>query len=332
MKEMVMTKRKITIFLDAARYLGRDISEEEISRIKDIFKGELIIAKNAEELMKKGLDSEVLVASAIESPPVEYYKQNKNLKWVHTLMAGFDGLMPREFDDKIVMTNTRGIHGAFISEHVLALILTFARQMKRSILNQAKHVYVAKNVGFTQVRNSTALIIGFGLIGKETGKLLKAVGMHVEAVKHNTEPNEEAQAIAERFYSLDELEEGLANADYVILITPLNENTRGMIGEKQIGCMKRTGVLINVGRGAVVDEDALVCALNSHMIGGAALDATVEKPIPPDSKLWDAENIIITPHCAAGMPDYLKLSLELFCQELERYAANEPLKNIVRNA
>jgi phosphoglycerate dehydrogenase-like enzyme len=130
-------------------------------------------------------------------------------------------------------------------------------------------------------------------------------------------------------FARDEIPALLGECDYVVVAVPLTEESRHLIGEAELAAMKRNAVIVNIARGAVIDQQALIRAVKNGVIGGAALDVTDPEPLPPDSELWRLDNVMITPHISGGTPKYMDRAIELFCDNLRRYLAGEPLRNVV---
>ena len=173
------------------------------------------------------------------------------------------------------------------------------------------------------LRDQTAGIIGLGMIGREIARLCKAFDMKVIGICRSGGPGRSFPEV-DRVYFREELPELLAASDFVVLALPLTNETRGMIGEKELRSMKPGAYLINVARGAVVDEGALVRALEERWIAGAGLDVFVKEPLPPESRFYELPNVIFSPHISGDMPDYEWRATDIFCENLSRYLAGEP--------
>ncbi|MCP4514378.1 MAG: D-2-hydroxyacid dehydrogenase, partial [Delftia sp.] len=186
---------------------------------------------------------------------------------------------------------------------------------------------------------STIGIVGSGSIGRQVGRLARAFGMRVLALQRGDDPADHGHvipgvgdpqgSIPERFYRPHELREMLAQCDYVLLAVPLTDATRRLIGPDELRAMRSTAFLINIARGGVVDEPALIQALAEGWIGGAGLDVFAQEPLPPDSPLWGMENVILSPHIAGSTPHYHARAADVFAENLRRYLAGEPLLNRV---
>jgi phosphoglycerate dehydrogenase-like enzyme len=205
-------------------------------------------------------------------------------------------------------------------------MLYFAYNMRRMIRQQQ----TGKWEVFTteEIRGKTLGIVGYGGIGSTAAELARPFGMRIVALRRRPELFNQDSLVDESFAPA-KLDQMLAASDYVLLAAPLTEETRGMIGAAQIAAMKPTGVLINVGRGAVVDEPALVQALEAGKIRGAALDVFAVEPLPSGHPFYQLENVLLSPHTADHVQDFIHLAVESFLENLSRFRANEPLLNLV---
>lgn len=249
------------------------------------------------------------------------------LKWFQTMSAGVD----RFLDDKlrrssVIMTSVSGIHAVPIGEFVLGLMLMFAKQAPLSF--QLKQQRQWKPFLATVLHSRTVGIVGLGNIGREVARLAKAFGMRVVAIRRSARRSQRARYV-DRLLALDQLSQLLAESDFVVLTLPLTAESYRIIGDVELRGMKPTAYLINVARGNLIDEEALVHALEEHRIAGAGLDVFAMEPLPADSRLWEFSNVIISPHVAGGMEDYIERATAVFCQNLRRYLSGRRLLNIV---
>ncbi|NLE45728.1 MAG: D-2-hydroxyacid dehydrogenase [Chloroflexi bacterium] len=253
-----------------------------------------------------------------------------NLRWLQQWGAGADWLMrhPEAVDMDFVLTNASGVHAIPISEHIIALILAFARGLHHAIRAQSRHEWSseAEPPGIFEVTGKTMLLIGVGAIGARTARLASALGMHVLGVRRD--PSVSVEGVAS-MSGPDRLSELLPQADFVVLTVPLTHRTSGMIGEYELNLMKSTAYIINIGRGGTIDEAALVQALNNGKIAGAGMDVFETEPLPGNSLLWDMDNVIITAHYSGRTPHYDERAFDIFLDNLKRYQAGLPLRNVV---
>jgi phosphoglycerate dehydrogenase-like enzyme len=248
------------------------------------------------------------------------------LRWVQSLSAGIERADPELYRDLIV-TNASGVAAPAMAEYVIAVMLMFAKGFLRMLRNQLAHRWDRRLEAF-ELGGKTCGIVGMGAIGGEVAQRAKALAMRVLGLRRSTAPRP-TDRYADALLTPADLPRLLAESDYVVLAAPLTPETRHLIGAAELHQMKRTAVLINVGRGALVDEEALVAALREGIIRGAALDVFEREPLPPDSPLWDLENVLVTPHFSAGGDRYAERAAELVCDNLRRYLAGEPLRNVV---
>lgn len=254
--------------------------------------------------------------------PREAVLGTDSVKWIQASGAGIDHWTPWD-PDKFTLTNASGIHGDVMSQYVVWAILnhhfrfpTLARQQAAREWNKRLLVPTA---------GLTLVIIGFGRIGSEVGRLAKCLGMRVVGVRAHPE----ASPMADQVVGLDGLHAALGDADFVLNVLPLTNETRGLIGVDTFAAMKEGAYFINTGRGKIVDEDALVAALESGRLSGAALDVFATEPLPPESPFWEMANVVVTPHASGDAFDWHMRVADLFCDNLERWISGAPLENIV---
>ncbi|MCH7523068.1 MAG: D-2-hydroxyacid dehydrogenase [Chloroflexi bacterium] len=275
-------------------------------------------------------EAEVLFTSPLM--PANITDRAPKLRWVQLTSAGVDRLLDGDLAKSgVTLTTASGIHAVPIGEYVMGVMLAFAKGLPQAMRAQAERTwrpYLAE-----ELYDKTVGIVGLGAIGGYVAKLAKADGMRVLAVRRSTQRRSTGEGAG-----LDDVDELLppsdltyllSEADYVVIAVPLTAESRGLIGERELRAMKPTARIINIARGALIDEAALVQALNEKWIGGAALDVFEHEPLPPESELWGMENVILTPHISGGTPVYMERAVELFCDNLRRYLAGEPLRNVV---
>ena len=247
-----------------------------------------------------------------------------NLRWVHTISAGVDHvLFPELASSDTVLTNASGVFNVPIAETVLTYMLAVVKRLPEFLEQQRAHRW--HKLGLQELRGRTVGILGLGDIGTEVARLCRAFGMHVVGMRRHPRPSEHADEVLPP----DRLHDLLGRSDFVVITLPLTSETRGLIGRAELAAMKPDGWLINIARGAIVDEEALIEALRERRIGGACLDVFAEEPLPEDSPLWDLPNVIITPHNSWSSPHIQEREIELFLENLRRYVSGEPLLNVV---
>lgn len=273
----------------------------------------LTIGEDAASLRNAVGDADVIVLAPRYGDVLrELWPAAKRVRWIHSLGAGVETL---PFDllrrSEVVVTNSRGLYADALSEFVIAAMLWFAKDLRRLVRNQASHVWEPFTVH--RLEGSTVGIVGYGGIGRAVARRAEALGMKTVIVRRHE----------------GDLDAVIGASDYLVLSTPLTPETRGLINGERIARMRQTSVLINVSRGAVVDEAALVNALREKRIRGAALDVFDTEPLPPDHPLWSLDNVLISPHSADKTSDSHDRAMGFFLHNLERFRQEESLENVV---
>lgn len=251
-----------------------------------------------------------------------------NLRWVHSRSVGLERTLFAELvESPVPLTNGTGVFSASLGEFAIGAMLFFAKDFRRMIRNQSAGIWGPFDVGW--VSGKTLGIVGYGDIGRAIAARAHALGMTVLALKRDPSKPASAGALISKTYSQDERIEMISLCDFVVIATPLTLETRGMIGEAELAAMKPNTVLINVGRGPVIDEKALLQALSTGKIAGAALDVFDQEPLPKDHPFYSLENVLLSPHCADHTPDWLDNAMRFFIEQYERFRKGEPLLNIV---
>jgi phosphoglycerate dehydrogenase-like enzyme len=247
------------------------------------------------------------------------------LRWYHTVSAGVENMpLPELAQRGIVLTNNSGSYDIQIAEHLMAFVFAASRQLHRYRDNQRASEW--KELQHQELRDATIVVFGMGSIGGEIARLASAIGMRVIGVRRKAGGS---QPGIDRVVAADCLADVVAEADYLAIAAPLTSATRGAISREVIARMKPTAWIMNIGRGAIVDEPAMIDALKTKRIAGAALDVFTTEPLPKESPLWALDNVIITPHHSGSSPRASERTLTLFAENLRRYKAGEPLINRV---
>ena len=258
----------------------------------------------------------------------EVFRMCPRLRWVHSRSAGLDrSLFPELIESPVMLTNGTGVFSPSLGEFALAAILYFAKDFRRMIRNQMAGVWEAFDV--LPVAGYTVGIVGYGDIGRAVAARVRAMGMKVLAVKRHVLPPGGVDSLVEEVFPPDRRIEMLARCDYIVVTAPLTAETNGMIGEGELAAMKATAVVINVGRGPVIHESALVKALAEGRIKGAALDVFNQEPLPEGHPFYKMENVLLSPHCADHTPEWLNDAMHFFIAQYERFRQGEPLLNVV---
>jgi len=284
---------------------------------------------NYDHLAKELPDADIFVGYSLRP---EQLKEAKKLKWIHSTAAGVAQLMYSELRDSgIMVTNPSGIFSVPMAEHTMGLLLALARNFPDSVRGQDRARWAQQEIWdqpqhLTELNGKVLLIVGYGSIGREVAKRAKAFDMRVWGV---TRSGMGEQAYVENIFAVSQLAEALPDADYVMICAPETAETKDLIGAAEIAKMKRGARLINVARGSLLDETALVQALESGALGGAALDVAQTEPLPAESPLWKAPNLFITPH-TSGVSDRLwDRQTAILIDLLERWFAGQDLFNQV---
>jgi phosphoglycerate dehydrogenase-like enzyme len=305
------------------------LPEEQLDRVRDLVPEDKELTVTRDKDVIEVVIEEVEIAAGWF--PRTLLPRASNLRWFQQWAAGADWLMrrPEAVEMDFVLTNMSGIHAIPVTEHILALLLAFARELSPALRAQRDRKWISQDQHehLFELANKTMLLIGVGAIGERTARVAAAMDVRVLGIRRD--PTVGAKAV-DAMYCPDQLHDLLPQADFVVLTVPLTAETRGMIGEQELRAMKPSAYLINVGRGGTVDEDALLQALRQGWIAGAGLDVFETEPLPEDSPLWELDNIIITSHYAGVTPYYHERALEVFLDNLQRYHDGMPLRNVVK--
>jgi phosphoglycerate dehydrogenase-like enzyme len=320
----------------SARYRSRDLE-----RIRAAAPGARLVTVSIEGLADGPLDDvEVLLRGFLSAEAFDrLLARAPRLTWVHSASAGVERVLtPAGRERGLVVTNARGVFSRPIAEYVLMMILAVSRRLPQ--LLELQHERTWQPLEGAELRDVTVGIVGLGSIGRAVGSLASAFGCRVIAIRRGADGGEaiaagdgldepERRYVPDRVTGPAGLSELLAESDFIVLAAPLTAETDGMIDEAALAGVKPGSWLINVARGKLVDERALLRALHEGPLGGAVLDTFREQPLEADSPFYDLPNVIVTPHTSWSSGRVLDRSVELFCDNLRRYAAGGPLVNVV---
>ncbi len=250
----------------------------------------------------------------------------KNLKWLQASTVGVDRYEGYVDTKKTLVSNSRNLFNKCMGEHTFAMMIAWSRALLLQRDSQNRHEWVLHDVP-SDLFDKTVAVIGLGGIGADVAKKCKAFDMHVIGVRRNLGDKPD---FVDELYSLDQIDQVLEKADFVILAVPLTEQTYHLINRETLKKMKPTAYLLNVARGEVVDTDALTEALQNKTIAAAGLDTVYPEPLPADHPLWSMENVFITPHRANASPTTNRFRFKFYYENLRRYLAGESLKNQVK--
>ena len=290
---------------------------------------EVVIARDPETVHKELEDCEILVSWTLRP---EQFARCRKLKWIHSPAAGVTSILPPGLaESAVTVTNSTSVHAVPVAEHTIALLFALSRRLLASFRHQAERRW-EQGEGWeaehclTEINGKTLGLVGLGAIGREVAARAKALGMRVSAVKRDPTRGGE---LADRVYAPPQLHALLAETDFLVLAVPDTPENIGLMNEAAFQAMKPTAYLINIARGTLVNTDALMRALESGQIAGAALDVTDPEPLPPEHPLWQLPNVLITAHLGSATERFWKRSTDLLAENLRRYLAGEPLLNPV---
>jgi phosphoglycerate dehydrogenase-like enzyme len=285
--------------------------------------------KSGEELSAEIAGTDILVGIHLRPPQ---FALAKRLKWIHSTAAGVAQLLyPELRDSGVIITNASGVHAIPMGEHVVGMMIALAHGFPDAMRSQLRGRWAQQEMWDgprrpVELFRRVALLIGLGAVGRAVAEHLRSFGVTVWGI---TRSGKADPALATRVFSASELDAALPGADFVVLGAPETPETHHLIGERQLALMKQSAFLINVARGSLVDETALIAALERHAIAGAGLDVTAVEPLPPSSPLWSLENVFITPHTSGISVQLWEREGDLLMDNLERWFSGQPLRNLV---
>ncbi len=287
---------------------------------------EYVMAESMDEVRANLAESEVVFHYG---PPRDALSANwtlaGRLRWLHVGGVGVDwALFPELVDSDVVLTNSRGVFDTSLPEYLLSLMLALAKDLPGTIRAQDRHEWQHRLL--EPLAGGRAVIVGAGSIARASGRLLGRLGIEVTLVARSERDGGPAEG---RIRAISDLPQLLPSADWLIVIVPLTPRTRGFIGETELAALPRGARFVNIGRGPTVVEAALVEALHTGHLAGAALDVFEREPLPAESPLWDLPNVIISPHIGGDEASTPRAFAEAFLANLRRYLAGEPLVNVV---
>ena len=323
---------KIAVIYENGRMV---ISENEIQAIKKACpEAEVRFSMNGRDLIEEGFMADAVVcwgagAAGAGFTARDYCAFDTSLKWVHSLSAGIEALLTDPViaeQPAIRISTSSGIHGIPMANHVMGFILYFLRLFPEMEACKAAHSWERPMPD--EATDKVLTIIGMGHIGSEIARVAKCFGMHVIGVKRSTNPVPNVDELV----STEEVEKALAVSDFVVMLLPANARTKHYMSADRFAAMKEGSVFINVGRGMTVDEKALIEAVTSGHLRGAAIDAFEDEPLPADSPMWDLPRSIFTCHVAADTPRYMERAIAVFAENIPLYLAGEKLTTEVDRA
>jgi len=297
------------------------ITKKQLEGIRSVSSKLKVVAFEKESEASRHISDSEVIAGWISE---EALGKALKLKWIHTFSTGVDSILHyRTMREDVILTCSKGAHSTPVAEHALMFMLMLAKHMP--LYSKCQNQRRWKWLHTSELRGKTVGIVGFGHIGKEIARQARCLGMRVIAMRRTrlVEPGADILLPSGNLNAL------LSESDFVVVAAPLTRKTEGMFGEKEFRAMKRGAYFINIARGGLVQEEALVKALRRGWIGGAALDVTENEPPPPKSELYELENLVLTPHVSGGSREAFERSLGIFRENLRRYIAGETLLNVV---
>lgn len=290
---------------------------------------EVVKLTSNERIMDELPDTDILLTWLVRQQQIAAAKK---LKWIHTSSAGVSWiLIPEVVNSDIIVSNSKGVHAITIAEHTMALLLQFSRRLMKCAEDQSKAEWRRSQIwnspiSFDELHGKTICVLGIGTLGAEIARRASAFGMRVVGIRKNVDQPVEC---VERLYPPQMLDEILPAVDYLIVAAPLTEETKGMIGKRQFDRMKQSAFIVNIARGEIIDQEALVDALNRDRIAGAGLDVFVPDPLPDGHPLFSTKNLVITPHVSGISPMLWRRIMDIWIENIHRFLAGKPLINQV---
>lgn len=301
------------------------VSEEQKKRLESFANFEFVYKENSEVTAGDVRDASV-IAGNVEP---ELLAEAKKMEWLQLNSAGADTYVKKGvLGDHVLLTNASGAYGPAVSEHVLAMVLALQKHLHTYSRNMVTHSWTDAG-SVTSIEDSKVLVLGLGDIGQAFCRKIKALGGHVTGIRRNVRIKPDC---VDAVYPLERLEELLPEMDIVVVILPASEENYHLFSAKQFEKMKKGSIFVNAGRGSLVDEEALLYALEAGFVGCAGLDVTDPEPLPAESPLWDRADVLITPHVAGGfhLQRTLDLIAEILIDNMARFCQGRELRNLVR--
>jgi phosphoglycerate dehydrogenase-like enzyme len=319
-----MPKPELLVVCPPGHYLLRNLDAiSDLARIS--------IADEVPAIQRLTPDAEIILYAGLTaniSFP-EVWRHARKVRWVHSLSAGIEKLLTPEIaSSPVPMTNARGVFKRPLAEFAVLGMLYFYKEIRRLIESQRAHRW--DDFLVDTLKDKIMGIVGYGEIGRECALMASPLGVKVYALRRKTELSS-SDPIVEKVFAPGELHAMLRECDVVVAAAPMTPETRHMLGAPEFAIMKPSAILINIGRGAVIDEAALIQVLRERRLRGAALDVFEQEPLPAEHPFWNMENVLVSPHNTdrTRNPDWLDLAMQCFIENFRRYIAGQPLLNVV---
>ena len=287
----------------------------------------IVVGNQIEIFRDAGARADAIVNCINPGLPLEdVWNLAPNVRWVHSMSAGIEGILfPALVASPVPLTNGRGVFARSLGEFALTSMLFFAKRLREMVTNQAAGKWV--DLTIEEIHGKTVGVVGYGELGRAGAVRAHALGAKIHALRRRPEFNAD-DPIVEKSFAAEQRLEMLAGCDFVLCAAPLTPQTRGMIGEAELRTMKKSAVIVNIGRGPVIVESALVKALQEGWIRGAALDVFDVEPLPGGHPYYALENVLLSPHCADHTPTWTEEAMEFFLLNFERFRSGQPLLNV----
>lgn len=302
-------------YLDVLRQLPADVR--------------VIVSSHPAELAAAAPEADAILNGEFKDPTLlkSVFPLASRVRWVHTLSAGVEHVLsPEIIASPVPLTNGRGVFRRPLGEWAVSAMLHFLYQHRRLIRQQEQGVWDSFDI--EELHGKTVGIVGYGEIGRAVAERARPFGCRIVALRRKPEQSA-ADPLIDRAYAPAQIDEMIAACDFVVAAAPLTPSTRGLIGSRQFAAMKPSAVVINIGRGPVIDEAALVAALESGKIRGAALDVFDVEPLPAGHPFYKLRNVLLSPHSADHTPGWKDRAVQFFMENFARFYKGEPLENVV---
>jgi phosphoglycerate dehydrogenase-like enzyme len=310
--------------------LSADLADPDLKFLEQLPpETNIAVGKSVEAFQKLAPEAGVILSWSVSGKLLrDVFAMCPKVRWVHSRSAGLDTvLFPELIASPVPLTNGRGVFSQSLGEFALGAILYFAKDLRRMIANQQAGRWEQFDV--VPVAGQTVGIVGYGDIGRAVATRVRAMGMRILAVKRHGPPLYNVDPLINQIFLPADRTEMIAQCDYIVCAAPLTPETRGMIGEAEFAAMKASAVIVNIGRGPVIDEAAMVRALTGRRIKGAALDVFDTEPLPAGHPFYLLDNVLLSPHCADHIPGWTEDAMRFFLAQFERFREGRPLENIV---
>ena len=321
-------KIKIAVRMTNNRKMFERIVERVRAELDSPGRVNLIFCSSNEEFASAGSDVEI--ASCYKFTP-EIFSGLSGLKWLHFGATGVDGILfPALIKSDVILSKGVGFHSKVTAEHAIAMMLYFEKKFAELINFRESKKWSQREIALQNgtLRGKSLGILGFGAVGQALSEMATVFGMNVSVATRSSKTSENLPHV-NRVYAFSELNELIAQTDYFAICAPLTKETKGLINRERLSHMKESAIIINVARGAIVDESALHQALSQKKIAGAGLDVFATEPLPEDSPLFELDNVFLSPHIAGNFGDYTPLAATDFGVNLQRYLSGKELRNLV---